>query len=146
MKKLAVFASLLISAIVPQVNAEDGCSNADLRGVYSFVAAGTFAGSPFAAAGQTTYDGSGNAAGLIQFSLNGAILPSAAPSKWTAFYKVDTSTCTATKTINLPADSSLGPLSGAQLPFFITAGAGFSELRFIATAPGTTITGSARKQ
>jgi hypothetical protein len=146
MKKLAVFASLLISAVVPQVNAEDGCSNADLRGVYSFVASGTFGGSPFAAAGQTTYDGSGNAAGLIQISLNGAILPSAAPSTWTALYKVDPSTCTATKTINLPTDSSLGPLSGAHLPFFITAGAGFSELRFIATAPGATITGSARKQ
>ena len=146
MKKLAVFASLLISAVVPQVKAEDGCSNADLRGVYSFVASGTLGGSPFATAGQTTYDGSGNASGLIQISLNGTILPSAAPSKWTAVYTVDPSTCTATKTITLPTDPSLGPLSGAKLAFFITAGAEFNELRFIATNTGAAITGTARKQ
>jgi hypothetical protein len=147
MKKVAVLATMLISGvIVSHVNAQDECSNRDLRGVYSFLASGTFAGAPFAAAGQTTYDGAGNAAGLIQISLNGTILPSAAPSKWTATYKVDPSSCTTTKTIDLPTDSSLGPLSGAQLPFFITAGAGFKELRFIATAPGAAITGTAKKQ
>ena len=44
-------------------NGDDHCSNADLKGTYSFVASGTFGGAAFATAGQTTYDGHGNAAG-----------------------------------------------------------------------------------
>jgi hypothetical protein len=146
MKKLAFCITLVISgAIAPHLSAQH-CSDADLRGVYSFVASGTFGTAPFATAGQTTYDGSGNASGWIQISLNGTILPSNAASSWSATYKVDPSTCTATKTITLPNDSSLGPLAGAKLQFFITAGAEFRELRFISTNAGATISGTATKQ
>jgi hypothetical protein len=60
MKRVLVFASLfLVSGIVPLAHAEE-CSNADLRGLYSFVASGTFGSSPFVSAGQTEYDGNGS--------------------------------------------------------------------------------------
>ena len=141
MKKLAVFASLLISAIVPQIHAEAGCSNADLRGVYSFVASGTVInvkGLPsgsFAAAGRTIYEGNGSASGVIQMSLNGTIVA----STWHATYAVNSADCTATKALTLD-------VNGATLNFSITAGADFKELRFIATDAGTAISGTARKQ
>jgi hypothetical protein len=147
MNRLAAYTTILISGMtLPLLQAEEPCSNADLRGVYSFVASGTFAGAPFATAGQTTYDGKGGASGWIQFSVNGTILPSAGPSTWTAVYNVDPSTCLATKTITLPNNNKLGPLAGAQLQFFISAGGGFRELRFISTSPGATISGNAVKQ
>jgi hypothetical protein len=136
MKRLAVLASLLILTWIPQVYAHDGCSNADLQGTYSFVASGTYDSSPFAAAGQTTYDGNGNAAGLIQFSNGGVVTPLLS---WSGTYIVDTKNCTATKTIEIPALS-------LTIDFFITAGDNFKELRFIATDSGTTISGTARKQ
>ena len=59
MKKFAVFASMMVLGIVPQVKAQNTCSNSSLQGVYSFVASGTFSTAAFAAAGQTTYDGNG---------------------------------------------------------------------------------------
>ena len=135
MKRLAVFASILISVIVPQVNAESRCSNADLRGVYSFVASGTFGGAAFATAGQTTYDGDGRVAGFIQISLNGTITP---VIPWTGTYSVNSENCTVTKTATIPGVGTVH--------FFVTAGDRFNELRFIATDTGTAITGTARKQ
>jgi len=146
MKRLTAYMMMWISGVMLPVLKADQCSNADLRGVYSFVASGTFAGVPIATAGQTTYDGKGGASGWIQFSVNGTTLPAAGPSTWTAVYNVDPSTCLATKTITLPNHSNLGPLSGAQLQFFITAGAGFRELRFISTNTGATISGTAVRQ
>jgi hypothetical protein len=154
MKKLAIFASLLISATLARVDAADGCSNTDLRGVYSFAASGTIVSNPvklpagpFAAAGSTTYDGSGNASGVIEISLNGTIappltVPPTPPSSWTGTYSMDPSTCTATKALTITS----GPLTGVTLHFFITAGADFKELRFIATDNYTAISGTARKQ
>ena len=158
MTKITVLASMLIwGSILPNLKADE-CSNADLRGVYSFVAAGTILPSsglpagllgPFAAAGRTIYDGNGSASGVIELSLNGTIIPSpvppnppSPPSTWTATYTVDPSTCTATKAITITS----GPLKGVVLNFFISAGADFKELRFIATNPGTAISGTARKQ
>jgi hypothetical protein len=145
MKKLMLLASMLILTIVPQVNAQDGCSNADLRGVYSFVLSGTFGTSPFAAAGQTTYDGKGDVTGLIQISVGGTVTP---VLPWSGTYTVDPENCTTTKTAVIPG-APLGP-GGAPVTltvhFFITAGDDFKELRFVATDPGTTISGTARRQ
>lgn len=141
MTRLALVAALLLCALAPQLRAtgpgqgEKQCSNADLRGAYSFVASGTFGPSPFATAGRTTYDGGGNIEGVIQVSVNGAVMPRVA---WTGTYAVDPATCTATKTAHI---QGLGAVD-----FFVTFGDGFRELRFIATTHGATISGSARKQ
>jgi hypothetical protein len=147
MKRLMFFCSVLMSfsIMVPKAWADDehACSNADLRGLYSFVASGTVTGKnpdglplgAFAAAGKTMYDGSGNASGLIEVSLNGTIVSSA----WQATYDVDPGTCTATKALTLA-------VNGATVNFFITFGDDFRELRFIATDAGTAISGTARKQ
>jgi hypothetical protein len=139
MKKLALLASLLILTLVPQVYAQNECSNADLQGVYSFVASGTFGTSPFAAAGQTTYDGKGGVTGLIQISVDGTV-SSVLP--WSGTYTVNSENCTTTKTAVIPGT----PWGTLTVDFFITAGDNFNELRFIATDPGTTISGTARKQ
>jgi hypothetical protein len=134
-------AALFVCALAPQLRAtgpsqgEKQCSNADLRGSYSFVASGTFGTAPFATAGRTTYDGDGNLEGVIQVSVNGRVMPRAA---WTGTYSVDPATCTAIKTATIPG---LGAVD-----FFVTFGDGFRELRFIATTQGATISGSAKKQ
>jgi hypothetical protein len=134
MKKVLVLASLLlIVGIVTPAHAEE-CSNADLRGLYSFVASGTLGGLPFATAGQTQYDGNGGVTGLIQISVNGTVT-NVIP--WSGTYRVNPD-CTITK---------IGVVPGfPNLHFFVTAGDNFKELRFIATNPGTTISGTARKQ
>jgi hypothetical protein len=140
MKKIALFAAVLFCAMASQLSATDKtraderCSNADLRGVYSFVADGYLGGDAFATAGQTTYDGRGGASGLIQISTNGAVTPRL---NWSGTYAVDAATCTATKTVVLPNGS---------VDFFVTFADGFKELRFISTTEGATISGSARKQ
>jgi hypothetical protein len=156
MKKIAVFATILLAGFAQSRLHATECSNGDLRGVYSFVASGTFGGAPFAAVGQTTYQGNGQANGWIQIDLNGTILPvpksgaPPAPGTWTATYTVDPSTCLATKTITL--DATFGPLANASLTFFITAGSDFRELRFLLTntsagmPTGTAISGTARRQ
>jgi hypothetical protein len=134
MTRLAIFATLLIWGIVPQLTAAE-CSNADLHGVYSFVASGTLGSASFATAGQTTYEGNGNVTGLIQISLNGAVTPVLA---WSGTYTVDPNNCTATKTAVIPGIGTVH--------FFVTAGDHFNELRFMSTDKGTAITGTARKQ
>ena len=145
MKKLALLACLLVLTLVPQANAQDWCSNADLRGVYSFVASGTFGSSPFAAAGQGTYDGKGGVTGLIQISVGGNV---SSALTWSGTYTVDPENCTTTKTAVIPG-APYGPGGEPEsltVHFFITAGEDFKELRFIATDPGTTISGTARKR
>jgi hypothetical protein len=89
----------------------------------------------FATAGQTTYDGKGNMTGLIQISLNGNVTP---VTKWTGTYSVDPENCTVTKTAQIPGVGTVH--------FFVTAGASFQELRFMATDTGAVISGTARKQ
>jgi len=135
MKKLAVFASMLICTIAHQIHAEEQCSNADLRGVYSFVASGTFGAASFVTAGLTTYHGDGQVDGLIQISLNGNAMK---VTSWTGKYTVDPVNCTATKTADIPGVGTVH--------FFVTAGDGFRELRFISTDTGASISGTARKQ
>jgi hypothetical protein len=156
MKKFAVVASVLLAGLAQSRLYAAECSNGDLKGVYSFIASGTFGGAPFATVGQTTYQANGHASGWIQIDLNGTILPApksgaaAAPGTWTATYTVDPSTCMATKIITL--DATFGPLANASLTFFITAGSDFRELRFLLTnttagmPPGTVISGTATKQ
>ena len=144
MKKFAVFSTMLISVLVPQVRAQDECSNGSLRGQYSFVASGTFGGAPFAAAGYGIYDGRGNVQGVIQASSNGNVNPAAG---WTGTYSVKPMTagggetvCVLTKTIAIPGYNNL------VVSFFVTAADAFKELRFIATTPGATVSGTATKQ
>jgi len=146
MKKLVAFACLSIAALVPQVQAQDGCFNSLLRGQYSFVVSGTFGGAPFAATGQTIYDGLGNAQGVIQVSSNGTLY---AATTWTATYSVKAmsttptgggpTVCVLNKTITIPGYNNL------LVSFFGTAGGDYNELRFIATTPGSTLSGTARK-
>jgi hypothetical protein len=144
MNKTTIFAALLLFCVTaPRLSAADGkngdqrCSNADLKGTYSFVASGTFGGQPFATAGQTTYDGQGKAGGLIQVSLNGAVTT---VRDWSGVYAIDPATCTVTKTANI-AGNDFPPIT-----FFVTAADDFRELRFIATNQGAAISGTARKR
>ncbi|MBV9744586.1 MAG: hypothetical protein JO099_12575 [Acidobacteriia bacterium] len=135
MRKLAVYSAMsILGTIVPALSAAD-CSNADLHGGYSFVASGALNSATFATVGQTTYDGKGNMTGLIQISLNGNVTP---VIKWTGSYSVDPENCTITKTAQIPGVGTVH--------FFVTAGAGFQELRFMATDTGAVISGTARKQ
>ena len=145
MKKLAIYATVLIASMntVCHLNAQQQCFNGNLQGAYSFEASGTFNGSPFAAAGQTLYDGNGQAEGVIQASSGGTVYP---PALWTATYSVGPMTtssgftvCVLTKTITIPS-------YGMTISFFGTAGDGFTSLRFIATTSGATISGTAKKQ
>lgn len=149
MMKTIALATAVWTAAVSVAQAAPPCSNADLHGVYSFNAAGAIVANPvnlpagpFAAAGRTTYEGNGTASGVIQISLNGTIAPPTGPSTWTGTYSVDPATCTTTKALTITS----GPLNGVTLHFFITAGAEFTELRFIATDSYTAISGSAKKQ
>jgi hypothetical protein len=142
MKRITIIAGMLLCGLVPRIHAQDQvhekdrCSNADLRGVYSFVASGTMSGvGAFATAGQTTYEGNGNVSGLIQISLNGTVTP---VLPWTGTYSVNPDNCTATKTAFIRGVGTVH--------FFVTAGDRFNELRFIATDNGTAISGTARKQ
>jgi hypothetical protein len=141
MKRITIFASMLFCSLAPQVHAQGRCSNADLRGVYSFVASGTIVNvtglppGPFAANGLGVYAGDGSVSGVIQVSLNGTMLN----TTWHGTYVVNPSDCTATKAVTLDAN-------GATLHFFITAADDFRELRFVATDTGTAISGTAGKQ
>jgi hypothetical protein len=74
-------------------------------------------------------------AGLIQISLNGTVTP---VIPWTGIYSVNPDNCTMTKTAVIPGVGIVH--------FFVTAGARFKELRFMATDKGTAISGTARKQ
>jgi hypothetical protein len=71
--------------------------------------------------------------GLIRISVNGNVTQ---VIEWRGVYSVNPD-CTVTKTAVVPG---LGALH-----FFVTAGDNFKELRFMATDPGTTISGTARK-
>src|SRR5438874_10867466 len=141
MKKVSIFVGILICAMAAQAQAaepnhpDNRCSNADLRGAYSFVASGTFGASPFATAGRTVYDGHGNMEGVIQISVGGQLTPRL---DWSGTYTVDPAPCTATKVANVPGIGAV--------EFFVTFADGFKELRFIATNPGTAISGTARKE
>jgi hypothetical protein len=144
MKKVAVLAVLFSSVLVSQGMAQDECSNSSIRGQYSFVVSGTFAGAPFAAAGLGIYDGRGNVQGVIQASSNGNINPATA---WSGTYTVQPMTagggqtvCVLTKTLTVPGYNNL------VVSFFVTAADSFKELRFIATSPGATLSGTATKE
>jgi hypothetical protein len=148
MRKFAVYATMLISGIIlPDAIAAD-CSNADLRGAYSFETSGTYSGVSFAAAGQTIYNGDGTAEGVIQASVGGTVLPLA---NWTATYSLSSmsigggqTVCVLTKEMMIPSYGNL------HLTFFGSAGAEFKELRFIASkssqTSSLTVSGTARKQ
>ena len=143
MNRVAAFSFLLFSVFAPHVRAQDECSNGSMRGQYSFVASGTFGGAPFAAAGYGIYDGHGGVQGVIQSSSNGNVNPAAA---WSGTYSVKPmvagggqTVCVVTKTITIPGYNNL------VVSFFVTESDSFKALRFIATTPGATVTGTAAK-
>lgn len=147
MRRLFAYTILIAGTIVPGLRASD-CSNDRLRGAYSFLASGTVNGMPFATTGQTLYNGDGAAAGIIQASIGGALWggPNSPPVPWTATYSLTTmpvgggqTVCVLNKTITIPAWK-------LDISFFGSAGDDFRELRFIATTPGATVSGTARKQ
>jgi len=143
MKKITVLASMLIlGSILPGLKADE-CSSADLRGDYSFVVSGTLNGSPFAATGETIYNGDGTAEGVIQASVGGTVYP---PAPWTAKYSLSLMTAGGGQTVCVLNKTITIPDYGMQVSFFGSAGDNFKELRFIATTPGSTISGTARKQ
>src|SRR3954465_5639385 len=140
MKKITMLVAILLCAIASQARADDQnhadrYSNADLRGSYSLAASGTSGSAASAASRRTTYDGRGNAEGVIRVSTDGTVAPRL---DWSGTYKVDPVTCTATKVANIPGFP--------PVQFFVTFADGFRELRFIATNPTATISGTARKQ
>jgi hypothetical protein len=144
MKKVVFLIALLSSLLASQVRAQDECSNGSIRGQYSFVVSGTFGGAPFAAAGLGVYDGRGNVQGVIQASSNGNINPA---TGWSGTYTVKPMTagggqtvCVLTKTLTVPGYNNL------VVSFFVTAADSFKELRFLATSPGATLSGTATKE
>ncbi len=144
MKKVAFLIALFSSVMASQVRAQDECSNSSIRGQYSFVLSGTFGGAPFAATGLGVYDGHGNVQGVIQASSNGNINPA---TGWSGTYVVKPMTagggqtvCVLTKTLTVPGYNNL------VVSFFVTAADSFKELRFLATSPGATLSGTARKE
>ena len=143
MKKIAIYATMWISGmIVPHLSAQS-CLNVHLQGAYSFEASGTFKGLPFAAAGQTLYDGFGQAEGVIQASSGGTVYP---PALWTATYSLSPMTTTGGSTVCVLTKTITIPSYGLTVSFFGSAGDGFRELRFIATTYGGTFSGTAKKQ
>jgi hypothetical protein len=147
MKKLtilAVLANLLMLAHASQLHAQEKCTVANLKGAYSFEGSGTYDELPFAAAGVGIYDGNGNMQGIIQASVGGTVNP---PAKWTAKYKVSSmaagagqTVCVFSKTIVIPAYGDL------TVSFFGSGGPDFKELRWMATTPGYTVTGTSLRQ
>ena len=71
---------------------------------------------------------------MIQISMNGQVTPVIA---WSGTYTMN-SDCTLTKTAVIPGVGTVH--------FFGTAANYYTELRFIATDPTTTISGTARRQ
>ena len=144
MKKLAIYATMLIASMTAShLNAQQQCFNGNLQGAYSFEASGTLNGSPFAAAGQTLYDGNGHAEGVIQASVGGTVYP---PALWTATYSFGPMATSSSLTICVLTKTMTIPSYGITISFFGTAGEGFTSLRFIATTSGATISGTAKKQ
>jgi len=127
MTKLFAYTTLIVMGIiVPGLRASD-CSNADLRGPYSFVASGTVSGMPFATTGQTLYNGDGTAAGIIQATLGGALFggPNSPPVTWTATYSLTSvaigggqTVCVLNKTINVPPGTCRSAFLGLRAMTF----------------------------
>jgi hypothetical protein len=131
MKKLGVFASMLILGIIAsQLNAQAQCDNATMSGTYVMSASGTVDGVPIAVIAKVTYDGHGNGSALETVSLGGTIYADVAA---TGTFAVN-SDCTGTKEFK-------SPLGNSNYSFVITPDGG--RITWIETDTGTTLNGVA---
>lgn len=132
-RSLLMLALLAASAVVaaPALTAsaapQGKCSNATLKGTYTFASNGwTVSGgsaTPFALAGVETYDGAGTATGVVTISINGVIAP-ATPN--TATYNVNPD-CTGTAAYTN---------SGVTTHFDIYLSPKGDSFQFVGTDPG----------
>ena len=115
------------------------CSAHTIRGIYSYTAQGTIlAGSPlpvppgpFASLGQVTLDGEGNITEhLTNDNFNGLLLP---PTNYTGTYTVGEN-CGGTAILV------------GRAPYKFTIADSGKEIYFMLDAPGTVVTGTAKKQ
>jgi hypothetical protein len=128
----AALASLLISGFTTRLDAQDRCTNASLKGSYTFQVDGTNVNGPFAAVGKNTYDGKGHLKGVIVVSSNGAIIP----AKYEGTYTLNAD-CTGIKSAALDF--------GLTVNFYFVVDSDLREIRMIVTDPGFTVSGTARK-
>jgi hypothetical protein len=115
------------------------CSELTVRGTYSYTAQGTILpGSPlpvppgpFASIGQVTLDGAGHITEhLTNDNFNGVLLPT---TNYTGTYTVDDN-CSGTAILT------------GRAPYKFTIVDGGKEIYFMLDAPGTVVTGTAKKQ
>ena len=125
----AVTALTLLSLAVPAAARDDRkCSNATLNGSYSATITGTLGGLPFAELDLVTSTGNGTFTGNGTVSTNGAI---------------STISFTATYIVNSDCSGSATLSTGVTQNFNIKSDG--SEVTFIATNSGATITGDAKQ-
>jgi hypothetical protein len=135
----------LVSVTQAQVNGEDEdkwrnrCSARTIRGTYSYTAQGTIlSGSPlpvpagpFVSIGKVVLDGNGNITEHItNDNFNGTILP---PVNYTGTYTVDEN-CGGTAVLV------------GRAPYKFTIADNGKEIFFMLDAPGTVVTGTAKRQ
>jgi hypothetical protein len=137
-KALAIMLAALALGIAPNARADEGCSNATLKGTFVFKGVGfivspaTVAG-PFADVNTLTFDGNGAATGTGIVSQNGNIVPVTE----TGTYKVN-SDCTGTYEV------LLSPFGFTAHYYFVIDASG--ELQIICTDSGVAFSGTARRQ
>ncbi len=127
---VAPLTALAIFSLVTPAAARDGrrCSNATLNGSYSATITGTLGGEPFAELDLVNSTGNGTFTGNGTVSMNGVI---------------STVSFTATYTVNSDCSGSASLSTGVTQNFNIKSDG--SEVMFIATTPGATITGDAKQ-
>ncbi len=118
----------VLSLVLPAAANGLKCSNATLNGSYSATITGTLGGLPFAELDLVTSTGNGTFSGNGTVSLDGAI---------------STVSFTATYTVNSNCSGSATLSTGVTQNFNIKADG--SEVMFIATNSGATITGDAKQ-
>lgn len=131
---LAIAGTLAVVATpATTASAAPSCSNATLRGTYTFALDGWDVSgtgtTPFALAGVETYDGAGNVAGFVTISLNGVITPRTAN---TGVYHIDPD-CTGTAAYTN---------SGVTTHFDIYLSPKGDNFQLVATDPGQVSSGT----
>jgi hypothetical protein len=137
-KALTIALAALALCIPPNAKADQGCSNATLKGTFAdkdtgFITAPPAMAGPFAGVNLETFDGKGTITGTGTVSLNGNI----APQTYEGTYTVNPD-CTGTYSVQL----SLGLTINA----FFVIDDDRNELQVVLTDPGTVVTCIARRQ
>lgn len=126
---MPVAALAFLSLVLPSgLRAATTCSNKTLKGTYSATITGTLGGMPFAELDLVTSNGDGTFTGTGTVSENGAI---------------STVSVSATYTINSNCSGSAVLSNGVTQNFNIKSDG--NEVLIIATTPGATITGDAKR-